>query len=72
MFQTLLTGVVVIYLVIGAVIWLSAPRISVTDELLMRSKGLNCEMPLSMNLFFWPYTARYYYLGGLAQCMKGR
>jgi hypothetical protein len=50
----LLTGVVVFYLVVGAVIWLSAPRISVTDELLLRSKGLNCEMPLLMNLFFWP------------------
>jgi hypothetical protein len=72
MLKTLLTGVLVIYLIIGAVIWFSAPRVSVTDELLMRSKGLNCEMPLSMNLFIWPYTVHYYYDGGLAQCMKGR
>jgi len=72
MLKTLLTGVLVIYLVIGAVIWLSAPRVSTYDALSMGARGLNCEPSLSMNLFFWPYTAQYYYGGAFAQCMKGR
>lgn len=70
--QTLLTGVLVIYVVIGAVIWFSAPRISVVDQLSLTARGKTCELPLSMNLFVWPYAIHYYYFGAFAKCVNER